>query len=145
MTPGGAAARGTLVGNFRHFFRQRPGIAALLLAAALCLKIFVPVGYMPAPVGSDLVVALCSGSAPAGTTVQIHIPGKGPQDDAPKSVDHPCAFAPLGAAALGSAPPMLALAALFFVFVAAILRRPLDLQPIDAQIRPPSQGPPSFA
>lgn len=145
MTLGGIAARGGLVGTIRHFIRRWPGIAALLLAVALCLKIVVPVGYMPAPVGSELVVALCSGTAPAGTTVKIHIPGKGSQDDAPKSADHPCAFAPLGAAVLGSAPPLLALAALLFVFVAAILRRPLDLRPIDAQIRPPSQGPPRIA
>ncbi|WP_188768770.1 hypothetical protein [Novosphingobium endophyticum] len=131
--------------TLRQFFRDRPALAALLLAAALCLKIVLPAGYMPSAAGSDMVVALCSSMAPEGQTVTIRIPGKAGQDDMSGSAKQSCAFAPLAAAVLGSVPPAIVLAALLFVFVAAILGQPLALRPVTARIRPPSQGPPAFA
>lgn len=114
----------------------------MLLAAALCLKIVLPAGYMPAASGSDLVVALCSSAGAAGATVTVSIPRKDAQDD---SMQDSCAFAPLAAVALGSIPPAIAMAALLFAFVAAILRLPLELRRVEARSRPPSQGPPAFA
>lgn len=114
----------------------------MLLAAALCLKIVLPAGYMPAASGSDLVVALCSSTGSEGATVTVSIPHKDAQDD---SVQDSCAFAPLAAVSLGSVPPAVAVAALLFAFVAAILRRPLELRRVEARSRPPSQGPPAFA
>lgn len=137
--------RAAPVRTLRQFFRDRPALSALLLAAALCLKIVLPAGYMPSASGGDVVVALCSSAAPAGETVTIRIPGKAGQDDMSGSAKHSCAFAPLAAAALDSVPPAIVLAALLFVFVAAILGRTLALRPLDAQVRPPSQGPPAFA
>ncbi|HKT85244.1 MAG TPA: hypothetical protein VJQ77_04055 [Novosphingobium sp.] len=129
----------------RHFFRDRPALAALVLAAALCLKVILPAGYMPSAAGSDQIVTLCSSAGDGGATVTIHIPGKDGKHGAAGSVQHSCAFALLAAAALDSVPPAVTLAALLFVFVAAILRVPLELRPAAARIRPPSQGPPSFA
>jgi hypothetical protein len=117
----------------------------MLLAAALCLKIFLPAGYMPSAQGGDMVVALCSSMAPAGETVTIRIPGKGGAGDASDSARHSCAFAPLAAAALDSIPPAIVIAALLFVFVAAILGRTIVLPRLEARVRPPSQGPPAFA
>jgi hypothetical protein len=64
----------------------------MLLAAALCLKIFVPTGYMPSAQGGALTVELCSGSAPAGSKVLIHVERKGGSHDASNTADHPCAF-----------------------------------------------------
>ncbi|WP_404479301.1 hypothetical protein [Novosphingobium sp. BL-52-GroH] len=133
------------MGTIRHFFRDRPALAALLLAAALCLKALVPAGYMPAAPDTGLIVALCSGTMPAGATVTIAIPKKGShQDHGTTTADHPCAFAPLGAAITGTDLVPLVLAALAFVFVAAIVRRPLVLRSLAARIRPPSQAPPRF-
>lgn len=130
--------------TLRQFFRDRPAFAAVLLAAALCLKIVLPAGYMPSSSGGEQIVALCSSSASAGATVKIHIPGRSGDDDAFGSARHSCAFAPLAALALDPVPPAIILAALLFVFIAAILRMPLELAAVGAQIRPPSQGPPSF-
>ena len=113
----------------------------MLLAAALCLKIVLPAGYMPVASGRDLVVALCSSAGSEGATVTVSIPHKDGQD----LVQDSCAFAPLVAVALGSVPPAIAMAALLFAFVAAILRRPLELRCVEARSRPPSQGPPAFA
>lgn len=130
------------VGTLRHFFRAHPGLAAWLLAAALCLKVFVPTGYMPSAHGGTLTVELCSGSAPAGSKVLIHIERKGGHQDASATADHPCAFSSHSAAALDAQLPVLLAAALLFVFVAAIRYRPLALRPLRAQVRPPLRGPP---
>jgi hypothetical protein len=126
------------VRTLRHFFRDRPAIAALLLAAALLLKIVVPNGYMPTAPVDGVVITLCS-----GTTMTLDLD----RHDADKersasTAAHPCAFAPLGDGLLGSAPIALLLAALAFAFVAAILAVPLALRPSAAGIRPPGQGPP---
>lgn len=133
------------MGKIRHFFRDRPALAAMLLAAALLLKALIPAGYMPAAPDTGLIVALCSGTMPAGSTVTITIPKKGShQDHGTTTADHPCAFAPLAAAMTGADLAPLILAALAFVFVAAIVRAPLALPAKAARIRPPSQAPPRF-
>ena len=133
------------MGTIRLFFRDRPALAALLLAAALLLKALVPAGYMPAAPDPGLIVALCSGSMPAGSTVTIAIPKKGSaQDHSASTADHPCAFAPLAAAMTGADFAPLLIAALAFVFVAAVVRAPLALPAAPARIRPPSQAPPRF-
>jgi hypothetical protein len=133
------------VGRLRHFFRDRPALAALLLAAALCLKALVPTGYMPAAPDTGLIVALCSGAMPAGSTMTMTIPQKGShQDHGTSTADHPCAFAPLAAALTGADLVPLLLAALAFVFVAAIVRQPLALRATTARFHPPSQAPPRF-
>ena len=115
----------------------------MLLAAALCLKILLPAGYMPAPASSEHIIALCSSGVSGAETVTIRIPHKGGQDDS-GSAENACAFAPLAAVALDSAPPVIVLAALLFVFVAAILWQPLALRTSSAGIRPPGQGPPAL-
>ncbi|SFF96096.1 hypothetical protein SAMN05518801_104175 [Novosphingobium sp. CF614] len=125
----------------RQFFRDRPTLAALLLAAVLCLKIVMPAGYMPQAQGEGIVVALCS-SAADGASVLIRVGQKDGHEAAGKAMDHPCIFASHGAAMLGAAPPAIALAALLFVFAVAILRRPLALPAPGGQIRPPLRGPP---
>jgi hypothetical protein len=131
------------VGKLRHFFRDRPALAALLLAAALCLKALVPTGYMPAAPDTGLIVALCSGTMPVGTTVTIAIPRKGShQDHGTSTADHPCAYAPLAAGMTGADLAPLLLAALAFVFVFAVIRQPLALRAATARIHPPSQAPP---
>lgn len=132
------------MGGLRLFARNRPAIAALLLAAALCLKVLVPMGYMPQSTGNGIVVTLCSGA-----TTTIAIPGKdgeGQQrDHGATTADHPCAFAPLGAHMIAADVLPLVLAALLFVFVAAILGRPQTLRAAPARIRPPSHAPPALA
>jgi hypothetical protein len=129
----------------RHFFRDRPALAAMLLVAALFLKALVPAGYMPAAPDTGVIVALCSGTMPAGSTVTITIPKTGShQDHGASTADHPCAFAPLAAAMTGADLAALVLAALAFVFVAAIVRPALALASLPARFRPPGRAPPIF-
>jgi hypothetical protein len=129
----------------RHFFRDRPALAAMLLVAALFLKALVPAGYMPAAPDTGVIVALCSGTMPAGSTVTITIPKTGShQDHGASTADHPCAFAPLAAAMTGADLAALVLAALAFVFVAAIVRPALALPSLPARFRPPGRAPPLF-
>ncbi|TCM18721.1 hypothetical protein EDF56_104253 [Novosphingobium sp. PhB165] len=132
------------MGTLRHFFRARPGLAALLLAVALCLKAVVPAGYMPAAQGGPLMVELCSGAASTGGKVMVALARKGGAgNDAGKAMDHPCAFSSHAAAAIDAALPVLLAAALAFVFVAAILRAPLALPALRTGLRPPLRGPPA--
>ncbi|WP_202408269.1 DUF2946 family protein [Novosphingobium silvae] len=129
----------------RHLFRDRPALAALLLAAALFLKALVPAGYMPAAPDTGIIVALCSGTMPAGSTVRITIPRKAAhQDHTGTTADHPCAFASLDAGFAGADLAPLLLAALAFVFLLAVRRTALVLPGAPARIRPPGRAPPSF-
>lgn len=131
------------MGTIRLFFRDCPALAALLLAAALCVKALIPTGYMPAAADTGVIVALCSGTMPVGSTVTVAIPMKDShKDKGATTADHPCAFAPLAGDMTGTDFAPLLVAALAFVFVAAIVRPVLALRPAAAHIRPPSQAPP---
>jgi len=124
----------------RRFFRDRPALAALLLAAALVLKIAVPNGYMPTAPSGGVVVTLCSGAA---MTVDFGKHDTGKERVASIS-GHPCAFAPLGDGLIDAAHAALIISALAFAFVAALLRGPLALPSALAGRRPPGQGPPDL-
>lgn len=146
VTAASRPAKGRRVGTIRHFFRDRPALAALLLAAALFLKALIPAGYMPAAPQAGVIVALCSGTMPVGSTVKITIPKKGThQDHGATTADHPCAYAPLGNAMTGADFAPLLFAALAFVFIAAVLAKALALPTGPARSRPPSHGPPLTA
>lgn len=147
------------MGTLRAFFRDRPAWAALLLAAALCLKVFVPAGYMPNATSQGISVALCSGTMPAAgmggmamgamgpmgpRTITIPTRGEHP-DHTGSTADHPCAFAPLSAAMTGADFAPLLLAALAFVFIIAIVRKVQAPPAAPARIRPPSHGPPRLS
>jgi hypothetical protein len=115
----------------------------MLLAAALCLKVLLPAGYMPAPAASEHIAALCSSGTSGTETVTVRIPYKSGQDGS-GSAENTCAFAPLAAVALDPELPAVVLAAILFVFIAAILRQPLALPATSAGVRPPGRGPPAL-
>ena len=117
------------------------GLVAALLA--LCLRLMVPVGWMPIATPGGVTFTLCAVGAEHQTFV-----GKDAKPIAPDSGDKhggPCAFSGMGTPALADVPPGVALQ-IFFVFLAlgfAASPRP-RLAAIN-WLRPPLRGPPTLA
>ena len=130
---------------FRAFLRSHRQLAALLIAAALCMKALIPAGYM---IGADarvLTVQICADSLGHAVTKQIAIPQKGHTSDKQSQMDGTCAFTSLGHATLGGADPIQLAIAL--VFILALGFAPLVTpapRPI-SHLRPPLRGPPALA
>jgi hypothetical protein len=128
-------------------------LAALLVAAALLVRLAVPAGFMPVP-GGGFAITICTGYGPLSptTTAMPDAPHAMPDmhhqdvgEDGGSVVSSPCAFADLAMPALSAADPVLLAAALLFVLAAALARAP-DL-PVRAfpRLRPPLRGPPLLA
>ncbi len=94
---------------FRRLLAQRR-VAALILAAALLMKLLVPAGFMIGGHDGTITIEVCSGTAPRTMMMALpaarhSMPNHGKADHG--KTDHgkaemPCAFAGLSAAALGS-------------------------------------------
>jgi hypothetical protein len=120
----------------RALIARRPGMVALLFAAALLLRLLVPAGFMPTSQGGRLAVTLCSG-APAPHAMR----GMAHHEPAP-TPDGRCAFADLAMPVPGEAvAPALALPA---PIVAALGERDERAPPPRAppRLHPPARGPP---
>ncbi|MHA6718605.1 DUF2946 family protein [Sphingomonas sp. RS6] len=127
--------------RLRRLFRASPWLAALLVAAALLVRVAVPAGFMPvADTNGSLRLAYCSGYGPApsvAATMQgmSHEPGE-------MQMKSPCAFADLTLALIGGADPV-QLAALLLFVLAAGLTLALPRPPrAPARLRPPLRAPP---
>lgn len=137
---------------FRHLLAQRH-LAALLLAAALLLKLLVPTGYMIAVDHGRLSIIVCPGMTPAPTPMPMAGMDHGmaqdmamPHDPA-KPADHgkaemPCAFAGLSAQVLGAVDIVLLAIALAVVAAMALRGRPTPAPRDAPRLRPPLRGPP---
>ncbi|RDE06419.1 hypothetical protein DVW87_01475 [Sphingomonas aracearum] len=124
-------------------------MVALLLLAALAMRVVVPAGFMPVFDGGRVTLALCDGFGPvAPAAPAAAMPdmahGHGPVHEHPTDgATSPCAFADLALPALGAADPIVLLAALAFVAVLALLQAPLPLPALARRLRPPLRGPPA--
>lgn len=140
---------------FRHLLAQRH-LAALLLAAALLLKLVVPTGYMIAADHGRLSIIVCPGMTPQPALMAMagmahdmahdmtmpHDPGKPAEHG---KAEMPCAFAGLSAQVLAAVDIVLLAIALAVVAAMALRGRP-TVAPRDApRLRPPSRGPPLLA
>ena len=131
----------------RHLLAQRH-LAVLICAATLLLKLLVPTGYMIDSDDGRFAITICSGVAPAKTTMDM--PGMhGDMPDHGKSKDHgkaemPCAFSGLSAAVLGPIDPIQLAALIAFVLAIGLttIVPPPPSQP--AFLRPPLRGPPAY-
>ncbi len=130
--------------GIRTFMLRHRGLAALLLAAALCLKALVPAGYMIDSGTSVLTLTICD--AQGGNVRQIAVPihGENTQDDG-QAASGGCPYATLSMHALGGADPIQLAAALAFLLllgfaplIAPALRR-------SRYATPPLRGPPATA
>jgi hypothetical protein len=124
------------VTQLRALLHRQPWLAALLLAAAMLLRL-VPAGYMPVVAGGGITVALCPGYAPAKPMAGMAHHGS--EHPEPPS---PCAFADLALPALGGADPLQLAAAMLHAFAAALVLAALLPPRPRAHLRPPLRGPP---
>lgn len=131
--------------GLRAIIADNRWLAALLLAAALCLKALLPTGYMIAGAERTLTVTVCAESTGGQTVHRITVPGK-PQPLAPKgsAQDH-CPQAPLGMAMLAGGDLLLVAAAVAFAIAFGLAPQAVPLLRRRARLRPPPIGPPAAA
>jgi len=126
----------------RAFLLRHRALAFLAIAAALCLQVMVPAGYMLDSGATSITVRLCDDGLCHAGTVKIAIPGKG--DPASQKAAPECPYTALSLATLGGAD--MALLALALVFILALgfapVRRLRAARPL--YLRPPLRAPPAL-
>ena len=130
--------------RFRALFLHNRRLAVLLVALALCMKAFVPAGYMLDGHASVLTVHICGDSLAQPVTRLLTIPTSGHGDDSQKShADSPCQFSGLGHAMLGGGDSLQLLIALAFIL--AVGFAPIAASAFERfhHLRPPLRGPPA--
>ena len=121
-------------------------LAALILVAALLVRVLVPAGFMPTLDNGRVVIGICSGYGP--TSMAINIPGleqAGHAGDAGDQAKSPCAFADLALPMIGGADPIQIAQALLFILAIALLLAETLPPRAPAWLRPPLRGPPLTA
>uniref|UniRef100_UPI0035CABF83 hypothetical protein n=1 Tax=uncultured Sphingomonas sp. TaxID=158754 RepID=UPI0035CABF83 len=132
------------MGGLRHHIFAHRGLAGLVLAAALLMKLLVPAGFMPDVSAGSFRIAVCPGfvagpmaSAMPGMT-HHQADGRGHA-----TMESPCPYAALTAPALSAVDPIqLALALAFIVATVATILARVRVLPRD-HIRPPLRAPPT--
>jgi len=130
---------------FRALILRHRALAILMVMAALCLKAFVPVGYMIGQNSKVLTVQICDDGLGHAITKQLSIPMKGDAGDSTsKQGKGDCAFSSLAMASMTGADP--ALLALALAFILALGFAPVQPSPPKRvfYLRPPLRGPPAF-
>lgn len=133
--------------SLRTFLARRPGLCALLLVAALCLKVLLPAGHMLSPQARLLTVQLCADGLGRINQMQLVIPLSGsPEEQGKQSREKGvCAFSALAMAAAPGADAVqlaLAFAILLLIGLASVPGRPAAAR---GRLRPPLRGPPARA
>ena len=134
------------MGFIRNLIREDRLLAAIVLAMALGVKLFVPAGYMVGNAGGATTVTICSGiDSFISTTVTPATDDSRHSDGQKAAHAMPCAFTALAMATLAGADAPLLAPALAFILLVGIL--PLGEARIErpARIRPPSRAPPIFS
>ncbi|HEX8483902.1 hypothetical protein [Sphingomonas sp.] len=137
--------------TLRALFRLHPALAALLVAAALAMKMLVPNGYMPVNGAGGITLQLCPGAAvnaPAPAPMAMaHHAMAAPADDHSERMpaskaELPCAFAGLAAPVLAAVDAVLLAVALAFVAAVAIRGTHRPAPRPTSRLRPPLRAPP---
>ena len=120
--------------------------ACLLLMLTLCMKLVVPVGFMPQLTDGRVELVMCDGMAPVTPVVAMHgMHGHHHGHDGPTKPDAPCPFAGLAAPALGGADPIQLAIALADILVAGLVAATAIRLRAAGHVRPPLRGPPVTA
>ena len=133
------------MGGLRSIIWRHRWLATLIVAAALCVRIFVPQGYMIGGGQKQLTIQLCYEGV-GGETMRIAIPGTvgghGKSHDHRGSPDVHCPYSSLSMGALSGAD--VALLALALAFILALgFARPTSPDPVRRRfLQPPLRGPP---
>jgi hypothetical protein len=134
----------------RRVLTRHPHAAALLLLAALLLRLLVPSGFMPVVADGRPALAACDGVAPVAVAAGHHVrAGHGGGHRAADATHHhsgaaPCAFADLATPSLAGVPPLLPTPTLTFDRPQDSAAAPLFLA-ASARPRPPARAPPRSA
>lgn len=133
--------------SFRHSVANRPGLAALVLALALMMRLFLPAGTMLSAQSTVLTVTICTDATQGPQVRQMVIPmapkggHSGGQTGGHAKDGGTCSFGALSMAAIGADPILLALALAFIVALG--LHVPAAARVLAAErLRPPLRGPP---
>ena len=134
----------------RAFLLHNRVLALVVVMAALCMKIVVPAGYMPAVGSKILTVQICADALGAHATKQIVVAmkagtGESSGGEGAKAAKGECPFASLSLFSLAGAD--IALLALALVFIMALGFAPVrPSRPGRSRyLRPPLRGPPVLA
>jgi hypothetical protein len=144
------------VTGLRHHLVKHRATAALVLLAALLMRLLVPAGYMPTFEGGTIGIVLCPSGTPGLAKVTAAAPmamadaghmamAKSDHHSGQQQHDKPeppCVFSGLVAPLLSGADPILLAGAILFV-LATGLRLPVR-QPVarPVRLRPPLRAPP---
>jgi hypothetical protein len=130
------------VTRLRALALRFPAMAALVVAAALLLRVAVPAGFMPVVEDGRFTVLICSGAGPVKAVAAMpgmdHATHHRGEAEPPKS----CAFSDLSLQALGGADPIQLADAIRYAFAAALVLATALPVVAAAHLRPPLRGPP---
>ena len=132
--------------GLRAYFGTRRRLAMVVVLMALCLKAFVPAGYMVSSGEKIIAIEICADTQGEKLTRQVAVPTTGShpiesKDDAGKA-HGACAFSSLAFAALGGADGLLLAAALSFIVLSGLLPATTPRARAIRFQRPPLRGPP---
>ncbi|MEO0031415.1 MAG: hypothetical protein RIS94_1173 [Pseudomonadota bacterium] len=145
MTSAARADMGAdVMGVLRHILLRHRALAALLIAAALCMKALVPAGFMVGEARQTFTILVCADASGTGTHAarEVTVP-KAPAKQAGTHAHEICPFSSLGFAALGGADPIQLAAALAFVLALGFVAAPALRLVRRAYLVPPACGPPA--
>lgn len=134
--------------SLRAFFRDHRGLAGLVIAFALAMKIMVPAGYMLGEQTKTFTVQICADAQGQHLSKQIAIPMKGDANDSQgkhAGGEGVCNFTALAMGSLSGADIVLLAIALAFILATGFTPvTPPRLTRI-FHARPPLRGPPASA
>lgn len=126
----------------RRLLLQRSLVAAMIVVAALAMRMLVPGGFMPTIDHGRMMISICTGSGPA--TVAMDVPGM-EHHDRGDAAESGCAFADLALPAIGGADPVQLAEILAYVLaLGLIIALTVPVAPA-VRWRPPLRGPPATA
>ena len=133
--------------RFRRHLLQHRATAALLLVAALLMRVLVPAGFMPSVDRGGITLVLCSGAGAKSVQMAAGMSMSGAEHQSDRehgdTPEPPCVFSGLAAPALSGTDPILLAAAILFVMLFAV-RTPARPRVAPAlRLRPPLRGPPA--
>ena len=131
----------------RTFILRQRALTILLVLATLCMKVWVPAGFMIGQDSKVLTVQLCNDGLDHNLTKQIAIPMNGePGDSGGKheKADGACPFSALSMASLSGADQALLAVALAFILALAFAPTRTAVPKRVFHLRPPLRGPPAI-
>lgn len=130
----------------RAFLARHRAFAAVLIAAALCMKALIPAGCMIGNGNRVLTVEICADSQGGRVTQQIILAGDGKSGGQGEhgKIDGTCAFSALSFASLGAADPVLLALALVLIMALGFVPVAAPRAARVSHLRPPMRGPPAL-